>query len=284
MKKFYKIMGLCLSFLVLCIPFLSSCSTKSQTYSELKDKTEESSKKPSNNLLSITFDNEIEILCPDNNMLTETNSGVFAPKDTLIKPTLSQSFKTECNILENGNFIHANSGKYIKGFNVNKKFYTFAYFENNNVKITSNTSITIAYEYVKPVCVAIYQTTPSNTFDENNFQLNKVLKYENNTFKVSNNDLFLKFVNLETNSNANVTHKIKTSSTVLKIALEVAVETTTVHPYLVFQNQSNTLLYLKLNSINANKTTQFSLKTNAFNSIETINLSFSTDLSTSETW
>ncbi|MBR2390902.1 MAG: hypothetical protein IKB06_00220 [Clostridia bacterium] len=292
MKSFRKFVGMFLVLLIVFVPNLVACSSASVlTYNQLEEemKKDESNGKETlvDDYYSITVTEGVSISYLSSEIVTNTETGFKAMKDAKIKPVLTTEFMHNCMVFEDGSLMLEDLGLMVSGFIVNKKFYEISHFESNTLTVKENIDISLAYTNVKPVGIAIYQLTPMNAFDEN-FKISKELKYENGELSVSKNNPFFSFVNLNKSTNTNITNKVLFESDEFKVALEIFVETTECHLFMMFVNENGKCFYLKL----ANKSGEnlkesqdvLILGKTDFNFISKIKLTLSTDIETTQNW
>ena len=292
MKSFRKFVGMFLVLLIVFVPNLVACSSASVlTYDQLEEEMKKDDLGAENthvdDYYSITVTEGVSISYLSSEIVTDTETGFKAMKDAKIKPVLTTEFMHNCMVFEDGSLMLEDFGLMVSGFIVNKKFYEISYFESNTLAVKENIDISLAYTNVKPVGIAIYQLTPMNAFDEN-FKISKELKYENGEFSVSKNNPFFSFVNFNKSTNTNITNKVLFEGDELKVALEIFVETTECHLFMMFVNENGKCFYLKL----ANKSGEnlkesqdvLILGKTDFNFISKINLTLSTDIETTQNW
>ena len=292
MKSFRKFVGMFLVLLIVFVPNLVACSSASVlTYNQLEEemKKDESNGKETlvDDYYSITVTDGVSISYLSSEIVTNTETGFKAMKDAKIKPVLTTEFMHNCMVFEDGSLMLEDLGLMVSGFIVNKKFYEISHFESNTLTVKENIDISLAYTNVKPVGIAIYQLTPMNAFDEN-FKISKELKYENGEFSFSKNNPFFSFVNFNKSTNTNITNKVLFEGDEFKVALEIFVETTECHLFMMFVNENGKCFYLKL----ANKSGEnlkesqdvLILGKTDFNFISKIKLTLSTDIETTQNW
>ncbi|MBO5344494.1 MAG: hypothetical protein J6A51_01175 [Clostridia bacterium] len=292
MKSFRKFVGMFLVLLIVFVPNLVACSSASVlTYDQLEEEMKKDDLGAENthvdDYYSITVTEGVSISYLSSEIVTDTETGFKAMKDAKIKPVLTTEFMHNCMVFEDGSLMLEDFGLMVSGFIVNKKFYEISYFESNTLAVKENIDISLAYTNVKPVGIAIYQLTPMNAFDEN-LKISKELKYENGEFSVSKNNPFFSFVNFNKSTNTNITNKVLFEGDELKVALEIFVETTECHLFMMFVNENGKCFYLKL----ANKSGEnlkesqdvLILGKTDFNFISKINLTLSTDIETTQNW
>lgn len=292
MKSFRKFVGMFLVLLIVFVPNLVACSSASVlTYNQLEEEMKKdelgAESDHVDDYYSITVTEGVSISYLSSEIVTDTETGFKAMKDAKIKPVLTTEFMHNCMVFEDGSLMLEDLGLMVSGFIVNKKFYEISHFESNTLTVKENIDISLAYTNVKPVGIAIYQLTPMNAFDEN-FKISKELKYENGEFSVSKNNPFFSFVNLNKSTNTNITNKVLFEDDELKVALEIFVETTECHLFMMFVNENGKCFYLKL----ANKSGEnlkesqdvLILGKTDFNFISKINLTLSTDIETTQNW
>ena len=292
MKSFRKFVGMFLVLLIVFVPNLVACSSASVlTYDQLEEEMKKDELDAEgahvDDYYSITVTDGVSISYLSSEIVTDTETGFKAMKDAKIKPVLTTEFMHNCMVFEDGSLMLEDLGLMVSGFIVNKKFYEISYFESNTLAVKENIDISLAYTNVKPVGIAIYQLTPMNMFDEN-FKISKELKYENGEFSFSKNNPFFSFVNFNKSTNTNITNKVLFEGDEFKVALEIFVETTECHLFMMFVNENGKCFYLKL----ANKSGEnlkesqdvLSLGKTDFNFISKINLTLSTDIETTQNW
>lgn len=293
MKSFRKFIGMILVLLIVFVPNLVACSSASVlTYNQLEEemKKDESNGKETlvDDYYSITVTDGVSISYLSSEIVTNTETGFKAMKDAKIKPVLTTEFMHNCMVFEDGSLVLEDLGLSVSGFIVNKKFYEISHFESNTLTVKENIDISLAYVNVKPVGIAIYQLTPMNLIDEN-FKISKELKYENGEFSVSKNNPFFNFVNFnKPATNTNITNNVLFDGDELKVALEIYVETTECHLFMMFVNENGKCFYLKLANIGGENLKEpqdvLILGKTDFNVISKINLTLATDLTTKEGW
>lgn len=292
MKSFRKFVGMFLVLLIVFVPNLVACSSASVlTYDQLEEEMKKDELDAEgahvDDYYSITVTEGVSISYLSSEIVTDTETGFKAMKDAKIKPVLTTEFMHNCMVFEDGSLMLEDLGLMVSGFIVNKKFYEISHFESNTLAVKENIDISLAYTNVKPVGIAIYQLTPMNMFDEN-FKISKELKYENGEFSFSKNNPFFSFVNFNKSTNTNITNKVLFEGDEFKVALEIFVETTECHLFMMFVNENGKCFYLKL----ANKSGEnlkesqdvLSLGKTDFNFISKINLTLSTDIETTQNW
>ena len=292
MKSFRRFVGMFLVLLIVFVPNLVACSSASVlTYDQLEEEMKKDELDAEgahvDDYYSITVTDGVSISYLSSEIVTNTETGFKAMKDAKIKPVLTTEFMHNCMVFEDGSLMLEDLGLMVSGFIVNKKFYEISYFESNTLAVKENIDISLAYTNVKPVGIAIYQLTPMNAFDEN-FKISKELKYENGEFSVSKNNPFFSFVNFNKSTNTNITNKVLFEGDEFKVALEIFVETTECHLFMMFVNENGKCFYLKL----ANKSGEnlkesqdvLSLGKTDFNFISKIKLTLSTDIETTQNW
>lgn len=231
----------------------------------------------------VDFDEETMISLENGNIMIKPNKTIIA-----YTKLNSSSSKTSDVQHETINFVNST---FLSGIKANNKVYTFAQ-ANTGIKITENTTLSLAYSEFTISGVAIYQKINShenlNKYNESETYVQSALKFESNNLNSA--DILLTFVYFNTglnnanmqSSQSNSTFKIKDqSATNIDIAIEIYTETTSFDSYLILLDDSQNLyLYKHTDSKTAEDSSSFG-QTNGKNStISTVTISTNYDIST----